>query len=337
VVMAANSAIFGAVNAVLLRPLPIRAPERLVVGWESSPARNQAVVEVSYRNFEDWHVSNHTLESSAVFGSSAWPLVLDLRGDPMRLASIGVSTTFFETLGARPFLGRFFQSEDEHPNPIRPLVLSHRLWRTRFGADPGVIGTTFSTGDGRASVIGVAPIDLDFPRGVDVWLPVQPVLATVSGVDGLREIGVLFLVARLRDGISATVAAADLERVAADSAAQGSLRFGTSVRLAPLLEYQLGSVKAALWWLWGAVLLLLLVACGNLAALMLARAIQHTREHIIRLALGATTAAVWRSSLLESVLVSLTGGAAGLVLARWLLAAIIALAPDDARGWRIPR
>jgi putative ABC transport system permease protein len=327
--MGANSAIFGAVYAVLLKPLPIRDPERLVIGWETNPSRNQAVVEVSYRNFEAWQSSNRTLAHAAVFGSSAWSLSLEDRGDPVRLASVGVSTTFFDTLDARPFLGRFFQPEDESPHPTRPLVLSHRLWQTRFGADPTVIGTTVLTSDGAARIVGVAPADLDFPRGVDVWLPVRPVLATVSGIDGFRDIGVLFVVARLRDGVSTATAAADLERIAADSTALGGLRFGTAVHLTAFLDYQLGPVRAALWWLWGAVIVLLLVACGNVAALMVARAVERKREHVVRLALGATTAALWRSSVLESLIVLLAGGVAGLLFAHWVLAAIIALAPDD--------
>jgi putative ABC transport system permease protein len=237
---------FAAVYAVLLKPLPVRAPERLVVGWESSPSRNLTVVEVSYRNFQDWQSWSRTLAHVAAFGSSAWPLILEDRGDPMKLASIAVSPTFFETLGVRPSLGRFFESDDEQPGPTRPLVLSDRLWHTRFGADPHVIGATLATSDGPTRIIGVAPAELDFPRGVDVWLPVGPVLATTTGIDGFRDIGVLFIVGRLHDGVSPAAAEADLDRVAVDAAARGARRFGSAVHLTSFLDYQLGPIRAAL-------------------------------------------------------------------------------------------
>jgi putative ABC transport system permease protein len=319
---------FAAVYAVLLKPLPVRAPERLVVGWESSPSPNLTVVEVSYRNFQDWQSWSRTLAQVAAFGSSAWPLILEDRGDPMKLASIAVSPTFFETLGVRPSLGRFFESDDEQPGPTRPLVLSDRLWHTRFGADPHVIGATLATSDGPARIIGVAPAELDFPRGVDVWLPVGPVLATTTGIDGFRDIGVLFIVGRLHDGVSPAAAEADLDRVAVDAAARGARRFGSAVHLTSFLDYQLGPIRAALWWLWSAVLVLLLVACGNVAALQLTRAIQRTREQAIRVALGAGPVALWRPWILESALVSIAGGIVGLIAAHWLVAAIVALAPD---------
>jgi predicted permease len=327
--MAANSAIFGAVYAVLLKPLPVRDPQRLVVGWETNPSRNLAVVEVSYRNFQDWQSSSRALTDVAAFGSSAWPLVLEDGADPIRLASIGVSPGFFETLGVRPFLGRFFDPDDERPDLTRPLVLSHRIWRTRFGANAKAVGTSIATSDGRARIVGLAPAELDFPQGVDVWLPVGPVLAGIKGIDGFRDVGVLFIVGRLRDGLSPIAATTDLDRVAADAAARGGRRFGSAVRLTGFLDYQLGPVRAALWWLSGAVTVLLLIACGNVTALLLTRALQQKREQAIRVALGASDVALWRPWVIESVLVSIAGGLSGLIAARWLLAAIVALAPDD--------
>lgn len=327
--IAAAAAIFGAVDAVLLRPLPIQDPTRLIVGWESSPERSQAVVEVSYRNVQDWQASTRTLEHLAAFGSSAWALSLEDRGEPIRLATVGVSAGFFETLGVRPLLGRFLQADDDRPNPVRPLVLSHRLWTARFSADASVVGTTVKTGDGLARIIGVAPPDMDFPRGVDAWLPVAPVLAGTAGIDGFRDVGILFVIGRMRNGISPAIAATELERIADDSAVRGARRFGSAVHLTPFLDYQLGPVRAALWWLSAAVGVLLLIACGNVAALLLARASQRRREMAVRRALGACSADLWRQWVLESVLVSLTGGVAGLIAAQWLLGGIRSLAPDD--------
>lgn len=327
VAMAAGSAVFGVVDFVLLRPLPIRAPQELVVGWERNPSRDQAVVEVSYRNVQDWQTGSRAVADVSAFGSSAWSLTLEDRGDPTRIASVGVTWRFFHTLGAQPFLGRFFEAEDDRPNPIRPLVLSHRFWQARFGGDVGVVGSRVETGDGPARIVGIAPPDLDFPRGVDAWLPVGPVLAGTRGIDGFRDIGVLFLMARLRPGVSQQAATLELDRVATDAAGQGALRFGSTVQLTPLLDYQLGPVRSALWWLAGGVAVLIAIACGNLAALLLARAVGRQREQAVRLALGASRLALWRRWSMESALIALLGGTVGMIGARWLIAAIRRLAP----------
>lgn len=327
--LGANAAIFSAVHAVLLSPLPIREPDRLVVGWEINRSRNQSVVEISYRDFEAWQGIGSTFAEVAAFGSSIWSLSLEDDIDPVRLAAVGVSSNFFDTLGTPPLWGRFFRAEDDRSGVVRPLVLSHRVWRTRFAADPAIVGATIVTGDGPAEIIGVAPADFDFPRGVDVWLPVVPVLAGVAGIDGLRDVSVLFTVARLHEATSAQTAEANLQRMVDNSASIGD-RFGTAVQLTPFLEYELGPVRAALWWLWAAVGLLLLVACGNVAALMLGRTVQHRREHALRRALGASATARWRSTGVEALVIAVVGGLCGLVAARWFLHAIVALAPDDA-------
>jgi predicted permease len=329
VAMAANSAIFGAVYAVLLKPLPIQSPERLIVWWETNPSRGQGVVEVSFRNFQDWQASSRALASVAAFESSAWPLLIERQGESVKLATIGVSSSFFDTLGTRPFLGRFFRGDDDGSTPASLLVLSHRAWLSRFGADPNIVGTTVTTGDGSARIVGVAPPQLDFPRGVDAWLPVAPVLAGTSGIDGFRDIGVLFLIGRLRAGTAPDAATTELERIARDATARGAHRFGSGVKVTGFLDYQLGPVRAALWWLSGAVIVLLLIACGNVAALLLTRAIQRKREQAVRLALGAGIAALWRPWIIETALVSIVSGIAGLVIARWLIGVIVALAPDD--------
>ncbi len=326
--MAANSAIFAAVYAVLLKPLPMQNPERLIVWWETNP--RQDVVEVSYRNFQDWQASSNTLTSVAAFGSSAWPLLIEPQGGAVKLATIGVSSSFFDTLGTRPFLGRFLRRDDDgSAQSARVLVLSHRAWLSRFGADPDVVGRTVKTEDGVVRIVGVAPPQLDFPRGVDAWLPVVPVLRGTTGIDGFRDIGVLFLLGRLRTDTAPAAAATELARIANHAAAGGARRFGSGLKVDEFLDYQLGPVRSALWWLSAAVAVLLLIACGNVAALLLTRALQKKREQAVRLALGAGAAALWRPWVIETVIVSIAGGVAGLVIARWLIAAIVALSPDD--------
>jgi putative ABC transport system permease protein len=247
----------------------------------------------------------------------------------MRLAATGVSAAFFETLGVQPLHGRFLRAEDDRRNAPRVIVLSHRLWLNRFGADASAIGTTLQTDDGIVTVVGVAPPDFDFPRGTDVWLPVAPVLAAVTGLDGFRQIGILFVIGRLHDGVSAAAAEIELSRVALDSATQGAIRFGTSVRVTPFLDHLFGPVRMALWWLVTAAGLLLLIACNNVWALSLTRAVRKRRERAIRCALGASNTALWRPWVIEAALMSIAAAALGLIVARWLVDVIVALAPDD--------
>lgn len=327
--LAATSAIVSAVYGVLLKPLAVREPERLVICWETTPSRDQTVVEVSYRNFEDWRSSSRSFVQTAAIGSSEWALVIEGRGDPIRIASAGVSAGFFETLGVQPLHGRFFRAEDDRTNAPRVIVLSHRIWLNHFGADPNAIGTTVQTDDGTVTVVGVAPPDFDFPRGTGVWLPVAPVLAGVTGLDGFRQIGVLFVIGRLRDGVTAAAAEAELSGVAESSAKNGAIRFGTGVRVTAFLDHLFGPVRMALWRLVAAVGVLLLIACGNVSALSLTRAVQKRRERAIRRALGATSASLWRPWVIEASLISIAAAAIGLIAAHWLVNVIVALAPDD--------
>jgi putative ABC transport system permease protein len=164
---------------------------------------------------------------------------------------------------------------------------------------------------------------------VDAWLPVAPVLRGTSGIDGFRDIGVLFLIGRLRTDTAPDLAATELERIASDAAARGAHRFGSRVKVDGFLDYQLGPVRVALWWLSAAAGVLLLIACGNVAALLLTRAIQRKREQALRLALGASMIALWRPWIIETAFVSIAGGVTGLLVAHWLVAVIVALAPDD--------
>jgi putative ABC transport system permease protein len=157
----ANTAIFSAVHAVLLRPLPVRQPENLVICWGSDRSHSLAVVELSYRNFQDWTTDSRSFSQAAAIGSSTWPAVLDGRGESARLSSAGVSVSFFETLGVVPKIGRGFRPEDDVPKAPRVVVLSHGTWMTRFGADPQAVGTTIQL-DEPHMIVGVMPEGFDF-------------------------------------------------------------------------------------------------------------------------------------------------------------------------------
>ena len=327
----ANSAIFSAVLGVLLTPSAIRDPDRLVISWERESS-GSPVVEISYRNFQDWVAHSRSFNQAAAIGSSTWPAILDGQGESVRVASAGVSVSLFDTLGVVPALGRGFRPEDDAPNAERVVILSHTTWVTRFGADPNVIGTTVQLG-GRHTVVGVMPSGFDFPHRTDVWLPVVPILANAG--DGrvqspLESVGVLFVVARLRERVTPAMASAELNTLARRLQQTGNApRFGTDVVVTPFLDYLIGPVRRALWALWAAVAVLLVIGCANVSGLMVTRVSARRREHAIRLALSATRRHLGGRWALETLILSLAGGGVGLLGARWLLQLIVALAPED--------
>src|SRR5687767_3529580 len=191
----ANSAIFSAVYAVVLEPLPIAAPADLVVCWGADRSRNLAVVELSYRNFQDWAAGSRSFTSAAAMGSSNWSAVLEGHGEAARVPYTAVTESFFDTLGARTVLGRTFRPEDDVPNAAGVVVLNHGAWVRRFGANPNIVGTTVRLDDRAHTIVGVMPRGFDFPRGAELWMPVVPGLAASSArwqTDALTNVGVLF-------------------------------------------------------------------------------------------------------------------------------------------------
>jgi putative ABC transport system permease protein len=328
----ANSAIFSVVYAVLLRPLPIHEPDGLVVGWASDPQRSLPVVELSYANVQAVAARGHSFSHVAAMGSSTWPARLDDDAQSERVWETGVSTAFFETLGVSPELGRTFRADDDRPHAPRVAILSHALWVTHFGGSASIVGGTVRLPE-PTTIVGVMPAGFDFPRGTDFWAPVVPILAESSGewhADGLTAVGALFMVGRLRSGVTSQAAREDVDRIAADDArTSGNHRFGSAAVVTPLLTFVFGPVRQALWSLLAAVVVLLLVGCANISGLMLTRAAGRAHERAVRVALGATAGSLARYWLLEAFVLSIAGGAMGLVLSTWMLRAIAALAPDD--------
>jgi predicted permease len=328
----ANSTIFSAVYAVLLKPTPIHDPSRLVVGWGSEQAHHLPVVELPYRAIEDFSRDAHSLSHVAAVGSTTWPVWLRDRGDIERIASAGVSATFFDTLGARPLLGRALQRDDDLPNAPAVVVISHELWTSRFGGDPSIVGRRLDL-DGRLhTVVGVMPRNVDVPRGTQLWVPVVPVL-TAGSPGALDNVGVLFVIGRLRRGVTRETARAELESVMiARLAREGDASPGPHVAIVPFVDYSVGPVRQVLWALFGAVGVLLLIGCANVSGLMLARTSVQRRDHAIRLALGATAGDLARAWVVETLLLAFAGGGLGLLAAHWLVHALVALAPSNVPG-----
>ena len=328
VAIGANSAIFSAVYAVLLRPLPIADASRLVMVWDSDPSASLPVIELSYRQFERWAAAGRVFERAAAVGASTWPTVLERNGESTRLSLAGVSGSFFETFGTVPLLGRGLRPDDEVRGAPRVVVLSHSVWTRLFGSDPDVIGRMVTL-DEPHTVVGVMRDGFDLPRGTDVWVPVAPVLAASGdtwNTNALENVGVLFVVGRLRDGITPAVAAQDLGVVTAPNTPG---RFGTVAVAKPFIEYFFGPVRQALFALFVAVGLLLLIACANVSGLMLTRVSSRRAENAVRLALGATGGALGKQWALETMLLFAAGGLLGLGLGMVMTRAIVALAPPD--------
>ena len=202
----ANSAIFSAVNTVLLRPLPVEAPDRLAVVWQTDEG-GQAVIELTYRHLREWTAAGSTFTSAAVMGSHNWSAVLQGRGEPSRIWFSGVSAGFFDTLGVRPLLGRGLRAEDDVPNAPPVAVLNHGAWVRRFGADPNIVGTRVTLDGGPVEIVGVMPRGVDFPRGAEFWVPVVPCSRLGHAAEYRRlldTLGVFYVVGRVRPSLAMT-------------------------------------------------------------------------------------------------------------------------------------
>ena len=338
----ANSAVFSAVNAVLMRPLPVVDPERAVVVWQTDTASGgQAVIELTLRHLREWTADRSVFEQAAVMGSHNWPIVLDDdSGEPTRVQFSGVSAGFFETLGVTPLLGRTLRAEDDQPGAAPVLVLSHASWVRRFASDPQIVGKSLNLGGQPVEVVGVMPEGFDVPRAAEFWAPTIPVLAGGAATwsttlqNTINNVGVFYLVGRLRAGVGAEDVARHVD--ALDARLQrdvpGRPKWGDRAVVVPLLEYVFGPVRPALWALWAAVSVLLLIACANVSGLMLTRAMLRRREQAVRLAMGASRASLGRAWMAEILVLSAIGGALGLVAATYIGHAIAALAPDDIAG-----
>ncbi|HXK12019.1 MAG TPA: ABC transporter permease [Vicinamibacteria bacterium] len=328
-----TTSVFSVADAVLLRPFPFRDEGRLALLWQRD-AHGNATVEVSYPNFLDWRRESHGFQELAAMGSVNWSCRLTGRGEPASLPCAAVSANFFSTLGVQALLGRTFRLEEDGAGAARVAVLSHRLWRDRFGADPALVGQTLTLNGLPFSVVGVMPGEFDFPRGALLWTPVGPELAAVSRKYALdsraeRGLGVLFVVGRVRPDVPFERAREELKGIVRRLALADWGTEDADVVLTPLVDSILGRTRAALWALCGAAGLVLLLAVSNVASLLLALGIDRRREAAVRLALGASTRRVVRQLLTEGSLLVALGGAGGLFLAFGATRALVALSPGD--------
>jgi len=322
----ATTAIFSVVRGVLLRELPFGSPERLVRLWLANPARNEARSPISIPDLEDWRRLGRSFDHVSAYSTLPTGLALVDGGEPLRLKTAYVAADFFATLGVSALVGRTLLPSEHVDGRDRVVVLSHRFWSGRYGSARDIIGRTLRLNDEPYSVVGVMPAAFRFPdRDTDVWVPISVVPA--SGIPRTRSVRWLEPIARLAPGVTAARAQSDLsvmtERLASE---YGDTNAGwTRATLVPLRDAILGSSRSRVWILFGAVVLTLVLACVNVANLVLARASRRSRELAVRTALGAGRARLARQLFTESVALSLTGGAFGVVLAMWGVRALVTL------------
>jgi putative ABC transport system permease protein len=327
----ANTAIFSVANTVLLRPLPYQNPDELVMVWETAPKLGFPHNNVAPANFIDWREQNRVFAQIAAFGDNS--VSLTGRGEPERIEGERVSTSLFPLLGVPPALGRVFTAEDDRSEAPRVIVLSHSLWQRRFGGAPSIIGQSLTLNYHPYTVIGVMPAHFRFPsREQEFWLPIafEPEEAAGRGDHYLN------VVARLRPGVTRQQAQAEMDSIAARLQQQyPQTNTEQGITLVPLHEEFVGNIRKPLLILLGVVGFVLLIACANVTNLLLARATARKKELTIRAALGASRLRLARQLLTESILLALSGGAAGTLLAVWGVDLLEALVPENlaqARG-----
>src|SRR4030095_13344835 len=319
----ANTALFTVFDAVLFKPLPFEKLEQLVRIYATGPQLYNS--PISPANFLDWQQQNRVFQEIAAYTGNAFTL---LGGEvPERLVGARVSAGFFNLLGVHPSLGRAFRGDEEAYGRNQVVILSHQLWQKRFGGRNDVIGQSLILNDKSLTIVGVMPADFTYPDPqIQVWIP----MAFSPSERVVRDTNYLSVIGRLKDGVGLDEARAQMNLLARQIAQQHpELNAGDALKLVSLTEATVGEIRPLLYVLLGAVGLVLLICCANVANLLLARAAQRQKEIAIRTAIGANQTQLVRLLLVESMLLAVIGGLLGCLLAFWGIDLLVALKPEN--------
>ncbi len=335
----ANTAIFSVVNAVLLRPLPYVEADRLV--WITEHHEQIPTRWVSYPNFLDWRANSQSFEAMATI--RGWQMTLTGSGEAQSIPARMVTADYFRVMRAQPFIGRDFIADEDKYGAPSAAMLSHVFWQTQLGGDPEIVGKTITLDNKPFTVVGVMPQEFQHQGPPAVWVLTEQYAVPNSGWFNRDHRIVGFVIARLKPGATIETARAEMksieEQLAKDYPMQNG---GNTIQMTTLQESIVGDARQGLLLLFAAVGLVLLIACANVANLLLARAATRRKEFALRAALGASRWRLLRQLLIESVLLGAAGGGAGLLLASWGIGLLIKFAPQDVPrlsgatiGWRV--
>jgi putative ABC transport system permease protein len=328
----ANTAIFSAINALLLKPLPFPELDRVVAIWDKLPSRGVMHNEVTMANYLDWQSQNQSFEQLALY--RWWSANITGIDPPERIQGFLVTANFLDAIGMKPIMGRNFSAEENQPGKDAVAIITHSLWQRRFGGDPNIVNKTITVNSIVRTVVGVMPERFNFPKGAEVYAP----LAMTPELAKNRSSHSYYVIGRLKPGISIESSQADIDNMTARLEQQyPETNTGWGATAFPIVADTVRMYDTALWVMMGAVGFVLLIACANVANLMLARASGRQKEIALRAALGASRWRIIRQLLTESVIVALVGGALGVLVGFWGIDALRAANPGEAAkyapGW----
>ena len=323
--IAANTAVFALVDGLFLRPFPFREPDQLVYLNERAPSWNLEFTGINYPDFHTWRARARTFDSMALWATTSINLA-DGSGAE-RATGLAVTYDFPKVLGIKPVLGRTFTKEEDGPTPSRVVMIGTRLWQTRFSGHRDVVGQSLRINSVPYTIIGVLPTEADFPGDTKFWIPINGDPNQVGQSYGYEGIG------RMKRGVTVEQARADLMNAHAPIWAKSDSAHVVSPRVSGLREQFVSNFRAMGKALGAGALLVLLIACANVAGAMLARSIFRRREIAVRMALGASARRVGRQLITESLVLAAVAGLAGTLLGRWAVRLLVAAAPDQLPGW----